>query len=122
MNFWRASLLMLTALVGCAGCSSPHQLNKVVATDALKRGLDAWQAGQTPETLRNGSPSVIFGDSDWENGVQLRQYRILNAERSDGTNLHADVELTLVTAKQKARKVTITYIVGTEPKITVFRQ
>jgi hypothetical protein len=115
-------MLVLAAFALVSGCSQPRQLDKAAAINALTAALDAWKAGQPPQSLQSRSPPIVFGDSDWEQGTRLVNYRILRADRGDGANLHADVELELTFARGKPSRQTLTYIVGTDPILTIFRQ
>lgn len=114
---------ILPCLFGCAEQPKPASFDANVARDALTRFLDTWKRAGTPKDLQTGSPSIIVGEPDWESGGKLSKYEILkDRERQDGVNLHATVQLTIQSAKGKKQQTEVTYIVGTNPVITIHRK
>ena len=108
--------LVCLPLAGCGPSGNPHQLDRAVADESLEAFLDAWKAGQTSADLTARDPQIIVGNvPEFEKGTKLIDYSI-GAGKEDGTNLHADVELTLA-GNEKRRA---TYIVSTDPAITIF--
>lgn len=115
---WGAAMVALLA----AGCTSPNApVDSPQARQALVQALDAWQAGETPDALRAQTPSITVGDVDWEAGKQLASYEILPAENNDGANLHCTVKLKFKGSSGANASEQVTYIVGTAPVITIFR-
>ena len=43
-------------------------LDVELAREVLKTSLEAWKKGDSPDTLKNGSPSIIAQDPDWVTG------------------------------------------------------
>ncbi len=119
-------LLALCGLLIVGGCddrpTKPVPLDKQVAKDSFKAFLDAWQAGEQQSALKQKTPEIIGGDPDWEAGAKLVSYKLIEMERDDGANLHPTAELVLQTAEGRQPPQKITYVVGTSPKITVFRE
>ena len=119
-------LLVLGGLLTLGGCgdsrTKPVSLNKQLAQDSFKAFLDAWQAGEQQAALKQRSPSIIASDPDWEAGAKLISYKLLDTEKDDGSNLHPMAELVLQTAEGRQPPASITYTVGTDPVITVFRK
>jgi len=109
--------LVFIALVGCA--PSAAKLDKPTAETALATFLEAWKNGEKPADLKAKQPSIIAGGSDFTEGRKLAEYKIINQDKSDGSNLHAIVELTIGEGKN-VRKRQVTYVVGTSPVITIF--
>jgi hypothetical protein len=126
----RSAILTL----GCAlflifqvsGCSNEPRkagaVDAVRARDALKTTLDAWKGGSKPAELKQKSPAIVAQDLDWEKGLRLVDYS-LNSEGTDDTaNLRIPVELVLADPSGQESRKKVTYVVGTSPSITVFRE
>lgn len=115
----------MSGLLAVGGCDSrptkPMPLDKQLAKDSFKVFLDAWQAGEQQAALKQKNPAITAGDPDWEAGAKLLSYKLVEMDKDDGANLHPTAELVLQTANGR-RTATITYIVGTSPVITVFRE
>ena len=116
------ALLLLILTAGCGRGAQGLSLDKSVARESLAAALDAWKAGETPGSLKDRSPSIVVGDPDWNSGRRLEAYKLLPEETDDGTNLHATAELVLQDARAGRQTQRITYVVGTDPVITVFRR
>ena len=91
-----AVALLLLLVTGCAK-SLPPETDADVARSGLTAALDAWKAGQTPETLQTRMPPVDFRDINWDKGSQLSNYVVKSEERS-GMSVRFTVQLSL---KQK---------------------
>lgn len=107
-------------LAGCGG--SPPPLDGHIARTSLTTFLDSWKAGKTLESLREGPLEIIAGDHRWKSGMRLLSYQVLEPSRSDGSNLHATVQLELEDAEGNTVREEVTYIVGTRPEITIFAE
>lgn len=124
-----ACLIVLATLL-LPGCSSFSQANPVdapQARDALKIALDAWKNGQTSRSLASSSTPMTVQDFEWEKGAKLVDYEILKEGMADGPNLRVQVKLTTVggtaSGKKEAKPTakTAAYVIGTSPRLTVFR-
>jgi hypothetical protein len=124
----RAALLLLAvaALLAPVGCSPGPQRAAAVdpasARSALQTVLDAWMAGQQPADLKAGSPAITVQDLDWESGSRLVSYQVKSEGTNDNANLRIPVSLTLSGPSGGEQTKEVTYIVGTSPAITVFRE
>jgi hypothetical protein len=110
------SLSMLTI-----GCSNPHQVKVDVAENTLKSVMESWKSGQAPDSLQKATPPIVVQDMDWMAGAKLVDYQIIDGGKPVDSNLHAKVKLKLANSKGKETEKTVTYLVGTSPKLTVFR-
>lgn len=120
MNRRNLLLLSLLLVVGCTAPSGPAGLDVDLARQSFRRFLDTWKRGGTTAELKAGSPPLIVGDPDWESGVKLLSYVIVEGkERNDGTNLHITVRLTLGDKKAVSE---VAYVVGTRPVVTIQRK
>jgi len=112
-------------LAACAGCSpgprtaAPVEPEKARA--ALRTALDAWKAGRPIESLAGESPPIVAQDFDWMAGGRLVEYQVLGDGTAEDANLRVRVELTVRNPHGRTSTKTVAYIVGTDPKLTVFR-
>lgn len=121
-----ASLLLGTAcLATFAGCEPTAQdldLDPAAAHSAFQTFLEAWRDGKTPEQLREGNPPIITRDPDWAAGHKLTAFQVAPEESNDGTNLHLTADLELTDLQGRKNKQRVTYVVGTDPQVTIFRE
>lgn len=124
------------ALVGCwltagiagltgFGCSAAPQAASVdahKARESLHVVLESWKNGSKPEDLVSRSPSITAQDLDWLSGVSLVDYKVESEGRNDDANLRIPVELTLRDVSGLEVRKRVSYVVGTHPSITVFRE
>jgi len=115
-------LLSLALLPGCSQGpprSAPVDASK--ARQTLKRVLEGWKKGETPDSLKAESPSIIVQDMDWLEAMKLRTYELQGTSIEEGANLVAQVKMTLVDPQGADVEKSVTYVVGTAPVLTVFR-
>lgn len=117
--------LAALAVVLLAGCSVGPKLAAPVEPDkaraALRTALDAWKAGKPIGSLAEASPPIVAQDFDWLAGAKLDDYAVLDEGKAEDANLKVRVRLAVRPAQGAAVKKTVTYVVGTDPKLTVFR-
>lgn len=120
-------ILNLLAL-GCvwlAGCGYAVHQSKPVdgdkARDILKDVLESWKGGDSIESLQSQDPPIIVQDFDWMGGAKLLEYTILPDDKEIDANLEANVKLKLKDKQGAESEKTVIYLVGTAPKMTVFR-
>jgi hypothetical protein len=114
-------LILATLLSGCSGKNPVYSVRTDVASDTLKSALDAWKAGKTPADLQYASPAITVQDMDWSGESKLIGYEIQPGAESVDANLIAKVKLSIETRNGKKEDKTVTYMVGTDPALTVFR-
>ena len=112
-------LVSLCLLVGCARPS--HDVNSDLARETLTKALEHWRDGNPPETLRSGSQPITVMDPDWNGGLALASYDILGTGDSKGANLYCSVRLILRDLSGQEQQKAVSYVVGTSPALTVFR-
>ncbi len=118
---WLRRLLVLLCLViaGCGGSEGRNlSLDEDVARDSCKEFLETWKSGGKAAELE---PDIIGKDQDWDAGHKLVNYEFLPNEMDGGSNLHIPVRLTLNKTQGGEVKLDVVYIVGTTPKVSVFR-
>jgi hypothetical protein len=109
-------------LTGCGSAayqSAPVDRSK--ALDTLTRVMESWKEGETVDSLREESPPVVVQDFDWTSGMKLVDYELVGDGKPVDANLIAQVKLTLQDKEGTQREKTVTYVVGTAPALTVFR-
>ena len=114
------ALLCVLVTSGCQRTARDLPLDKAAARQSLTAFLDCWVEGKPVETLQSRTPAITGRDSDWDNGRKLVSYTI-GAETDDGTNMHITAKLVLGSEGGEEPPLDVTYIVGTSPVITIFR-
>ncbi|HUY89487.1 MAG TPA: hypothetical protein VMV10_12200 [Pirellulales bacterium] len=114
-----AAVVCCLLLPACARQNVPAEAD--VARRSLDAALASWKAGEQSADLARRTPPIVMGDFAWESGRKLADYRIPEAARNDGANLHYLVELTLSDSQGGSNKQEVSYVVGTDPTITIFR-
>lgn len=116
-------VLLSVSASGCGQASARDlQVDTNSARNSLQVFLETWKSGREASALKR-LPAAIYGtDDDWGRGVQLLDFRVLPDEFNDGANLHLKTELVLKKGRARPRKSRVTYVVGTSPVVTVFRE
>ncbi len=119
------TIVCLLLLLTFAGCGSRQQTARPVDPEEARQTLNAvladWGHGGKPAAWLQQSPQVVIQDRDWSNGLKLNDFEILGAGESRDANLFCQVKLVLENAAQQQFEQTVTYCVGTDPVLTVFR-
>src|SRR5262245_59242868 len=113
--------MLAFALSGCSS-SSAHAVDPSRAREALKTALDNWKQGNMPGSLSNSPTPMTIQDFEWERGTKLIEYQMLDDGQPVDANLRVRVKLTTSgPLASKNSEKTVTYLVGTSPSVTVFR-
>ncbi len=117
------SAAVLMAMLGpSAGCSSMPQVAPPVepqrAIRVLEAALTAWQSGSAITEVGESSEPVVVQDFDWLQGRALAGFQRLDEGVSQDANLRVEVQLSFADPPEDKK---VAYIVGTGPKLTVFR-
>ena len=119
-----AASLGVLAILMLSGCSGPSRANPVdpsLARESLKVALDHWKKGEDPKSLQSSATPMTAKDYEWDSGAKLLDYQILD-EKVEDPNLRVQVKITLSQqGKSKAVEKKASYVVGTSPSVTVFR-
>ena len=107
---------------GCSGGGRGAVVDPDRARETLKTALESWKKGDKIEAIRSGSPSIVAQDFDWMAGHRLLKYEVTGDGKDDDANLRIPVKLTLKTLQGKEVKKNVSYVVGTSPALTVFRE
>ncbi len=100
--------------------AGPVDLNKAHA--ALATVLTNWKQGIDYADLDRKLPEITVQDFDWQSGLQLIDFETLGNDRRDDANLHCPVRLKLRDSAGNEMEKRVTYVIGTSPVITVFRE
>ena len=118
-------LTLAAAGVLLAGCSKQRHAAAVdpgLARQSLVAALESWKKGEEPGRLRQATPAVTVQDLDWKAGFRLVDYTVVGDGKHDDANLLCPVKLTLQDPQGRTVTREVTYMVGTDPVITVFRE
>jgi len=116
------SCLLCALTVGCNRQQHAAPVNVSLAQESLRKVLESWKNGEDLGALRQGSPSITVQDLDWKRGYKLTEYEIIGEGKYDDANLLCPVKLKLLDPQGKTVTREVTYMVGTDPSITVFRE
>jgi hypothetical protein len=108
--------------VGCSRQQHAAAVNVQLAKDSLHKTLESWKKGDDQAALKMESPSITVQDLDWKSGYKLLDYEIIGDGKYDDANLLCPVKLKLVDPQGNEVTRQVTYMVGTDPIITVFRE
>ncbi len=114
-------MLAILMLSGCSGSGQPTAVDPSRARDALKTALNHWKSGEDSKSLVSSGTPMVAQDFEWSSGAKLLDYEILD-EKSEGPNLRVQVKIKLgPQGTSKAVEKKASYVVGTSPSVTVFR-
>jgi hypothetical protein len=118
---WLVALVATACLSGCGVRQHSAPLDVELARDVLKTSLESWMKGDSADTLRDGSPSIIAQDPDWVTGARLVAYTLDGDDKRVAENLFVPARLTLKLKNGKQATKNVTYVIGTSPQVMVFR-
>lgn len=123
MRIMTSGLVLLVAVLGCTkGPQRADPVDPETARNTLRVVLESWKKGERPAALQQRTPPVVVQDMDWETGHQLIDYQIKGPDAAEDANLLCPVTLTLRSPEGEVLNKDVTYIVGTSPRLTVFRK
>jgi hypothetical protein len=115
-------MLAVLMLSGCSGSSRAAAVDPPLAREALKTALDHWKNGEDPKSLVSSATPMTAQDFEWSSGAKLIDYQILDEGHVEDANLRVQVKITLgPQGKSKAVEKKASYVIGTSPSVTVFR-
>jgi hypothetical protein len=120
----RLTLLLICTMMmcGCGGEPRAAPVDLAVARVTLEDVMEHWKSGGKIDDLRNRKPEVVVQEALWSDGRKLLDYSLVGDGRPEDANWFCEVELTLESdgGKEPVKKK-LTYVVGTDPVLTVFR-
>lgn len=108
-------------LAGCGGVRTAAPVQPDKAREALRVTLDQWKGGSSIDDFRKAHKEITVQDFDWMSGTKLSDYQVADGEKYDDANLRIPVTLTLLSKEGGEVVKKVTYVVGTSPSVTVFR-
>jgi hypothetical protein len=115
-------VLVVLMLSGCSGSGRAAAVDPSLAREALKTALDHWKNGDDSKSLVSSSTPMTAHDFEWAGGAKLIDYQILDEGKVEDANLRVQVKITLgPQGKSKAVEKKASYVIGTSPSVTVFR-
>ena len=109
-------------VLGCdGGAYQSAPVNASKARETLTTALESWKSGEPAELMQDQTPSIVVQDFDWLGGAKLLSFEILDETKEVNANLVAKVKLNLQDKRGAKSEKTVTYLVGTAPTLTVFR-
>jgi hypothetical protein len=105
--------------LGCRG-HPPAPANPERGREALQLVLDAWQKGDTLESLKQRDRSIVAIDPEWSSGARLIAYKV-ESDGLIGAEVRCQVTLSVLKNGKTVRKKAV-YNVGTSPVLTVVRE
>jgi hypothetical protein len=117
----RLPLLCLLFAVAPAGCNSdlPPQASPDQARAALVTALDAWQKGETVESLAARESPIYFNDSKWQPDVRLVSYTVSEGHEMYGQSVRLTGTLTLKQPDGSTKERKFNYLIDTSPAIVI---
>jgi hypothetical protein len=123
MRLIRASLVIPLILIGCTkGPQRADPVDPETARTTLRVVLNSWKKGEKPADLKQRNPAIVVQDMDWESGLQLVEYEVIGQGTAEDANLICPVKLVVRTPGGEVTTKEVAYIVGTSPRLTVFRK
>lgn len=114
--------LCCSLLVGCGhDVPTSAPVKSDVARETLSSVMESWKNGAKPESLQERNPAIVVQDLDWTGGFKLVDYDFEGLGKEVDANLIVQVKLTLEDSSGEKTEKMVTYVVGTSPKLTVFR-
>ena len=123
---WLAAGVVALAALPLSGCGLQPGASRrrARAREALKIALEHWKKGEDPKSLESSSTPMVAQDFEWAQGAKLIDYQVVDDGKEEDANLRVQVKLTLSNlGKDKGKPVEkkASYVVGTSPSVTVFR-
>lgn len=115
------ALALTGTLPGCAR-NQNAPVDPALARETLRIALDTWKNGEAFDALQDASPAIFVIDSEWQQGLKLKDYHLKAEGDEKDAHLYCPVKLTLQSASGKELKRDVTYIISTAPNLTVARK
>jgi len=114
--------LGLLCFLGCGGGSLPAPADPERGAEAIRAVMESWKRGETPEDLQKRQPPIFVNDSDWNAGVKLVDFTIIEPLEPYGRQLRCDVKLSLKNERGAVYERKIGYQVETNPALVIARE
>lgn len=118
------AFVLLFGIVAAIGCGEQRAapVDPVLAKKSLVDVMEHWKNGGAIDELRKRNPEIVAQEMWWSQGRKLIGFQLIGEGRVEDANWFCDVELEVSEGDGKEPvKKTFTYVIGTDPVITVFR-
>ncbi len=116
--------LCWVAFVALAGCKSGGTIqatgNQDQAKQAVQQILDAWKSGTKMTEFATAHPELVVADEDWQSGVVLGGYKLIEPAVLSGSHWRQKTELQLK-GKGKSKPAVAIYDVTLGDKTVILR-
>lgn len=116
-----ALCLLGVALVGCGPRTVPAS-DVEQATALITQTLNEWKTGATVDAQRVKSPPIYVAEDLWQNGAELRDYKLTGPGQVFGTNVRFQVTLQCTDSAGTTKDRNVKYLVTTTPQQTIARE
>ena len=118
---WALSFVAFIALAGCkSGGTVQATGSEDQAKQAVQQVLDAWRSGTQLTEFASTHPEIVVADEDWQGGVVLAEYKLLEPAALNGSHWRQKTELKLK-GKGKSKPVVAIYAVTLGEKTVILR-
>ena len=120
----RIAFVLLFGIIAAVGCREQRAapVDPVLAKKSLVDVMEHWKNGGAIDELRKRQPEIVAQEMWWSQGRKLIGFQLVGEGRVEDANWFCDVELEVSEGDGKEPvKKTFTYVIGTDPVITVFR-
>jgi hypothetical protein len=121
---WFAFRFFLILSILSTSCSEQTNapVNASKARETLKTALESWKRGEKSETLQQSTPPIYIIDAEWQSGVKLKDYQIVNEGKEMDAHWFCSVRLTIQRANGQQVTQEVTFVVSTAPNLTITRK
>jgi hypothetical protein len=112
-------VLLPAVAAGCGGPALPPPASPDRARAALTAALDAWQNGETVESLAGRDPPLYFNEPKCRPESPLAGYTLSDGHEVYGQSVRIAVVLTLKLPDGTTRERNVTYLIDTSPAIVI---
>jgi hypothetical protein len=113
--------LSLAVALPCGCRTRPQAADPAKARETLLRTLDAWQKGETPQSLNSLGSSLTVSEPRWAKGYRLLRYEVADQDSASGYDQQLAATLVLQDAAGKQFREKALYNVSTHPALVVVR-
>jgi hypothetical protein len=114
--------LAATFELGCSRSFHNAPVNASRARETLRAALESWKQGDQVDALQGDDPPIYVVDMDWQAGVKLAAYQIVNDGQEKDAQLFCPVKLTLRDPRGKETSKQVIYMIATAPNLVVSRK
>ncbi len=108
-------------IAGCGSKDAPQPIDTAEAGRHLESALQSWKADEPFSGLAERSPSIVFNEPLWQEGIKLLNY-VLEPVELQGRQGRCTAKLSLKDKAGKQSERRIGYVIDTVPRIVIVRE